>query len=414
MTVPRPARWPWIALAAFVLLAIVGTAGVVKNDEPVAEQVPFIIAFAMFGAVGALILSRAPGNRVGGLLLYASFTTALAFAAGELVTLLVSDGTTEGFLVVVAAYLSNFLWLLGILPVLFFVPLLFPDGRLPSPRWRPFGWVCSDSRSSSSADVREALLSGSSGERWYRTRSPSRRSEIRISDAITVGLAMPDRRGFCRWCRKPAARTGSNANRSSVVFAVVFLVARSSSRRSSSRPVGEEAFGPDHRGRLPVPSVSIGIARCSVPLYDLDVVVKKALVAGALAVVAIAVYAGVVGLYGLVAAEGESSFSVFAIALLLGLAFRPVTRIAHRIADRVVYGTRATPYEVHRVPERVGEAYATEDVLVRCVISRSVGRDLRARGCASAGVAVRSLLAADAPALSRWIEGDLPRPGRER
>ena len=68
----------------------------------------------------------------------------------------------------------------------------------------------------------------------------------------------------------------------------------------------------------------------------------------------------------MITSGNESSGSVFIVALLLGLAFRPVTRFARRIADRVVYGRRATPYEVlTEFSERVGESYATEDVLGR-------------------------------------------------
>ena len=69
MSAPRrPSRWPWIALAVFIALAIVGSVGVAKNGESVAAQVPFIVAFSMFGVVGALLLSRLPGNRIGALL----------------------------------------------------------------------------------------------------------------------------------------------------------------------------------------------------------------------------------------------------------------------------------------------------------------------------------------------------------
>jgi signal transduction histidine kinase len=112
--------------------------------------------------------------------------------------------------------------------------------------------------------------------------------------------------------------------------------------------------------------VSVAIAVLQYHLYDLDVVVKKALVAGALVLLVIGAYGAVVGLLGVVTSGNESSGSVFVVALVLGLAFRPVTRFARRIADRIVYGRRATPYEVlTEFSERVGESYATEDVLGR-------------------------------------------------
>jgi signal transduction histidine kinase len=112
--------------------------------------------------------------------------------------------------------------------------------------------------------------------------------------------------------------------------------------------------------------VAVAIAVLQYHLYDLDVVVKKALVAGALVLLVIGAYAAVVGLLGVVTSGNESSGSVFIVALVLGLAFRPVTRFARRIADRLVYGRRATPYEVlTEFSERVGESYATEDVLGR-------------------------------------------------
>jgi len=74
----------------------------------------------------------------------------------------------------------------------------------------------------------------------------------------------------------------------------------------------------------------------------------------------------------------ESSASLFVLALLLGLAFRPVARSARRVADRLVYGRRATPYEVlSEFSERVGGAYADEDVLPRMarILGEGIGAD---------------------------------------
>ena len=75
----RPARWPWLVLAIFFTIAMVGSAFVVANHEPISEQVPYIVAFSMFGVVGAVIVSRDRRNVIGLMLLYASLFTAASF-----------------------------------------------------------------------------------------------------------------------------------------------------------------------------------------------------------------------------------------------------------------------------------------------------------------------------------------------
>src|SRR5512132_887561 len=119
---------------------MVGSAFVIANHEPISEQVPYIFAFSMFGVVGSVIVSRDRRNVIGLMLLYASLFTAASFLAGELFTWLVVRGHTGPF-VVFLGLMNNFGWLFGILPVIFILPLVFPDGHVPSPRWRPFLWA---------------------------------------------------------------------------------------------------------------------------------------------------------------------------------------------------------------------------------------------------------------------------------
>jgi hypothetical protein len=129
----RPLRWPWAIVAGFVVLVTYGSILVFHNGESFAGQAPFVVAFGMFCVVGALIVSRAPGNRIGGLLLYGSAITVVSFVGGELVTMLFRSGTTTGAPITFAAVLSSIGWVIGIIPVLLFLPLLFPDGHVLSP-----------------------------------------------------------------------------------------------------------------------------------------------------------------------------------------------------------------------------------------------------------------------------------------
>jgi signal transduction histidine kinase len=369
----RPGRWPWVVLGGFFCLAIAGMIGVAVNGESLAEQIPNVIAFTLFGIVGALLLSRLPGNRVGGLLLFGAAVTAGSFATGELMTYLVRDGITDGPAVVAAALGSTLGWLVGIFPVILFLPLLFPDGHLPSRRWLPFAWLCAAVLAFLGVLLlfgQDTLVGSSEDAVIANPFFMPGLARLEIPEAVfavsLIGLLVGSVLSMVLRFRRSSGVERQQIKW--VALAVAFL--------ASSFVLSTVASTIGLNGDL-IDSIVSGIAFITLPvavavavlqyhLYDLDVVVKKALVAGALVLLVIAAYAAVVGLLGVITSGNESSGSVFIVALLLGLAFRPVTRFARRIADRVVYGRRATPYEVlTEFSERVGESYATEDVLGR-------------------------------------------------
>jgi len=369
----RRARWPWAALGVFLSFAVVGLILVAVNGESLLEQIPYVIAFTLFGVVGALLLSRLRGNRIGGLLLFGAAITGASFAASELATYLASVGITDGPAVVAAALVSTVGWLLGSFPVLLFLPLLFPDGHLPSRRWVPFAWLCVACLSllAVALVLGQETLTGSTDDvvvaNPFFVQSLAR---FQIPDAVIglslVGLLLGSVASLLIRFR---GSTGVERQQIKwVALALGFLVT-SFFLSTIASAVGLDANLVDTVvsgiAFIALP-VSVAIAVLQYHLYDLDVVVKKALVAGALVLLVIAAYAAVVGLLGVVTSGNESAGTVFIVALVLGLAFRPVMRFARRIADRVVYGRRATPYEVlTEFSERVGESYATEDVLGR-------------------------------------------------
>jgi signal transduction histidine kinase len=379
----RRARWPWFVVAVFFALATGGTVGVVANGEPLLEQVPFIIAFAMFGIVGALLLGRSRRNRIGALLLYGSMSTATAFSGGELLTYMVRRGYTEGVGPAVLGVVSNLGWILGILPVLLFLPLLFPDGRLPSRRWAPFAWFGAIALGYLGFMLffSEPTLEGSADA--IGVENPlyiPALSRVRIPDAVFEGFLFVVLAGsFASLVIRFRRASGIERQQIKwVALAVLFMVVSfvlSAVLIALGLDPGVVDAIVTGAAFIALPA-SIGIAVLQYRLYELDVVVKKTVVAGTVALFVIAVYAAVVGFFGVVTSARQSSATVFVIALLLGIAFRPVTRFARRLADRLVYGRRATPYEVlTEFSERVGDAYATEDVLGRMarILTEGVG-----------------------------------------
>jgi signal transduction histidine kinase len=405
----RPSRWPWIVLAAFFTIAMLGAAFVVANHEPISEQVPYIVAFSMFGVVGSVIVSRDRRNVIGLMLLYASLFTAASFLAGELFTWLVVRGHTGSF-VVFLGLMNNFGWLLGILPVIFILPLVFPDGHLPSPRWRPLLWGILAFLSA----VGVTLIFG-------QPRLTGSVEDISVANPFFVHKVFID----------PVI---------GLLFPVVFLASVGSLFLRFRRAAGIErqqikwvAFGlafafvtiivgdfilsgsgilaalVGAAGFLAFP-VSIGIAVLRFRLYDLDLVVRKTLVAGVLAAFVAVVYAAFVAAGSLIVGSSDTTLAVIA-AVILALAFQPVRIRAQRLADRLVYGRRANPYEVlTEFSSRVGGAYATEDVVPR--MAQILGEGA---GSASARVWLRvgrelrpgaSWPSDGAPPLAVPIEGD--------
>jgi len=132
--------WALLALTVLIYAATPFLNGSDIGDEvgPFVGYTVFILAFA---TVGAVVASRRPGNPIGWILLGAG----LAFAVGGITVSYAEDAFADpggpGFGATAAAWVSKWVWMAGIAPVVTFGLLLFPDGRVPSRRWRTLAWL---------------------------------------------------------------------------------------------------------------------------------------------------------------------------------------------------------------------------------------------------------------------------------
>lgn len=377
-TASRLARSLWLLTLA---LAVVNPVLAFLNRS---EDPSFIVVALTMGVgyatVGALIASRQHRNPVGWLLLTIGLGLMLGGFTEEYTTrgLVTAPGSLPA--TTFSAWLSDWVFFLAVMPIPL-VFLLFPSGQPPSRRWKPLvGLVIGASAVVVLSFVLTPRNLGSDlGAPGIHIANPTGIDALEdvfpvvsllASVAIIGGTfaavaalvvrfrrARADERQQIKWL----AYAGSAA--------AVFLIGV-----FATVPFGEGSLANQIAFYALFLTIAVGIpAACAIAilryrLYDLDIVVKKTAVFGILVVLVTLVYIAVVVGVGAIVGSTRNTALQFAATAIVALAFQPVRTFARRSADRLVYGKRATPYEVlSEFSERLAGAYSTEDVLPRMV-----------------------------------------------
>jgi signal transduction histidine kinase len=386
------ARLAWAGWGVSLVVAIAAQA-LTLTDRTVARAVEngiFVGIFMAMGVVGALVIGRQPRNAVGWILLAISGVAGLAFFAGEYANhgTYADPGSLPGM--AWAWWVADFLWvfLLG-LPATFLL-LLFPDGHVPSPRWRPVLWVLT-------AFVSVAVLAFALDPMTYagkRFENPLGVEAVRPLARFMDGpgyflfLAMALICAASLIQRFRHADPGQRQQIKWFAYAVFllllyFLIDGVITALGLPRAFWFDSVGAVIAfGSLPA---GLGIAILRHRLFDIDLVINRTVLFGLLAGFITAIYVGIViGVGSLVGGRGNLFLSIVATAVV-AVAFQPIRARARHFANRLVYGKRATPYEVlSTFSDHLGEAYSSEDILPR--IARMIGE---ATGAARATVWVR-------------------------
>jgi hypothetical protein len=329
-------------LAIFAASMVVALTLMIANgtfQQDAGNQALLFLGFSAFMVVGALVVAHRPGNAIGWIF---SASALLAFT-GQLASqyaiyaFVTRPGSLPGG--VFAAWYGSWPWWLVLALALVFTPLLFPNGRLLSPRWRPVAWL---------AGVTTAVL----------TALTSLLTDLSLGTvpdkviANPIGVAAAGK--LVRSLGGPAL---------SILLAVLSAVAFGSLVLRFWRSRGEErqqlkwftygavlvplALAGDV---LPAPvgdliyavpivflPVAAGIAILRYRLYDIDRLINRTLVYGLLTAVLAAVYVGVVLV--LVQVSGgigtkPPSWAVAGATLAAAALFQPARRRIQATVDR--------------------------------------------------------------------------------
>jgi hypothetical protein len=332
----RP-RWPWaIAVGSLSLFAFANLL-YLSADADLVWTGMFTAILGAFVMVGALLTTRVPGNAVGPVLLLSGALLATTIAIGTLSVIGAMSGLVPVEVVTLAGLINDAGFTLPIIVVLIGVPLIFPDGRLLSPRWR---WIVRLAVVAYAASlVAQVLGPGPIGaaELPNPFAVPALFPLLEALDAFAnassvVGFAAAIVAVVIRYRRgDPIVRQQLKWPAASIALALVFPIAFV----AEDGPVADAAFLLGLVSLLTLP-ICIGIAVARYRLYEIDRIVSRTLSWAIVTGVLVAVFAVLV--VGLQAALDDltqgGTLAVAASTLVAFALFQPVRRKVQRAVDR--------------------------------------------------------------------------------
>ena len=347
----------WVLSVALLALSMLLNLFIFPGFSPITDvpgavgAVLFLALILSFSTVGLLIATRQPQNPIGWIMLVAGFALGANLLTSTYVELSLAQprGRLTGTQWV--AWFAQWNWVAGFAPALTFLLLLFPNGRLPSRRWHPAGWL--------TVAAMVTLGSGMAFTPGSFVDYPEVTNPLGI--ALFGGSVLED--GGVGWLLLPA----------SVVLSASSMVVR------FRRAPGEErqqikwfalagafaaggwvavtlAYGTDDGTENPLMvatqllqllsflgiPLAVGIAVLKYRLYDIDVIINRTLVYTLLTALLALVYFGGVAttqviFRALTGQEQQPQLAIVVSTLVIAALFNPLRRRIHSFIDRRFY-----------------------------------------------------------------------------
>ena len=294
----RTAAWLAWSLCALTiaLVTFVVVFSVFYQDN--LRDLAFLIAVVSNALVGAVLTSHRPRNVVGWFFVFsaASFAVSEATFRYAVYGLVIDPGSLP--LARAMAWPATWLWVPGVVLVLVFLPLYFPDGRLLSPRWRPVVWLAIFV--SGAAVVIWAFFPGKVADAWDITNPlglaalrPAIGGLVVVMAVLFLGFLLSSVVSLVVRFRRSQGQERQQMKWLTYAAAtVVGMVLLTTLLQAANLVYLSEMAGLATDLLIAGIPVGVGIAVLRYRLYDIDVVINRTLVYGSLTLMLALIYFG--------------------------------------------------------------------------------------------------------------------------
>jgi hypothetical protein len=333
-------RLAWSLWAVTVIGLIVALAmPSAETDEDVWSLVASLVFALSFATVGALVASRRSNSPLGWIMSGAG----LAYAVGSVSVTYVEStlaGGDEDLLETLADWVASWVWMLGIGPAATFLLLLFPTGRVPSERWRPVARLAAGGLALMVTGIALGPV-------------PGAELAAGLGSVLLLGSALGSVASLVVRFRRSRGVERRQLKWLTYAAAIVGVVLLAMIVAESTTGVSDELSNTLISVSIAALPVSMGIAILRHGLFDIDVVINRTLVYGALSATLVTAYVGAVLLLQLALSPltEESDLAIAGSTLAVAALVRPLRGRIQALVDRRFYLRR---YDAARTLEAFG------------------------------------------------------------
>jgi signal transduction histidine kinase len=384
---------------------VVGSLVLARRTEADANALAFLGFALACAVVGYLVASRRPEHPVGWLLVLIGACFALPDFAGRYAFygLVVEPGSLPGAQALL--WPQTWLWVPATAALTVVLPLHFPDGLLPSPRWRPLLWsavawtaVVGGLAAVTPGDSMLAVGIGSGLENplGIEALRPWNWVVEQVAPFVLLAMAVPAAASLVlRYRRADGLERAQLGWLAYAVVASLVMLPLTGLLVTGLDAVASLVFA-----GIPI---AIGVAVLRYRLYDIDLLVNRTLVYVGLSAVLLGVYLAVAAAASAVLAGDSPTASAVVAAGLVAVLVAPLRSRAQSAVNRLMYGDREDPRAaLARLGRQLEATLTVDDVLPAAVAA--VAESLRVPY-----VAVEMLGGADRVVVDHGTRSDGPR-----